>query len=98
MSFFHDPIIRNRSRIALALLLLAVIGGFMWLALRPSEPDPVYKGKRLSDWLSYYDTPALDLDTMADLIRTSTSGSESYFESAYGQCRQPLPQQYPRLR
>ncbi|MDB6063949.1 MAG: putative signal transduction protein containing Nacht domain [Pedosphaera sp.] len=78
MSFFHDPIIWNRSRIALALLLLAVIVGFMWLALRPSEPDPVYKGKRLRDWLSYYDTPALDLDTMADLIRTSTNDSERF--------------------
>ncbi|MDB6064278.1 MAG: repeat protein [Pedosphaera sp.] len=48
---------RKRSRIALTFLLLAVIGGIAWLALRPSEPDPVYKGKRLSVWLEDYVDP-----------------------------------------
>ncbi|MDB6063830.1 MAG: repeat-containing protein [Pedosphaera sp.] len=43
---------RKRSRIALALLLLAVIGGVAWLTLRPNEP--MYKGKRLSAWLEAY--------------------------------------------
>ncbi|MDB6068695.1 MAG: HEAT-like repeat protein [Pedosphaera sp.] len=47
---------RKRSRIALALLLLAVIGGIVWLASRPSEP--MYKGKRLSVWLKFYDAYA----------------------------------------
>lgn len=40
---------RIRSRIALAILLLAVVGGIAWLALRPNEP--MYKGRRLSVWL-----------------------------------------------
>ncbi|MDB6065626.1 MAG: HEAT-like repeat protein [Pedosphaera sp.] len=43
---------RKRFRIVFALLLLAVMGGIAWLALRPNEP--VYKGKRLSVWLEGY--------------------------------------------
>src|SRR5260370_1169344 len=53
MSVFNNAAMRKRSRIALALLFLAVIGGIAWLALRPSEP--MYKGKRLSVWLENYD-------------------------------------------
>ncbi|MDB6065623.1 MAG: repeat protein [Pedosphaera sp.] len=45
---------RKRSRISLALLLVAVIGAIAWLTLRPNEP--MYKGKRLSAWLKVYDS------------------------------------------
>ena len=40
---------RNRVRIALAVLLVALVGGIIWQALR--EREPVYQGKRLSVWL-----------------------------------------------
>ncbi|MDB6063831.1 MAG: repeat-containing protein [Pedosphaera sp.] len=52
MKVFHNAAMRKRSRIALALLLLAVIGGIAWLTLRTSEP--MYKGKPLSFWLGAY--------------------------------------------
>src|SRR6266567_3404042 len=39
----------KRLRIALALVLAAVLGGVAWRALR--QPEPVYQGKPLSFWL-----------------------------------------------
>jgi HEAT repeat protein len=43
---------RKRSRIGLAILLVAVVGGVGWLVLPPLEP--VYKGERYSMWLDDY--------------------------------------------
>jgi hypothetical protein len=44
----------NRIKIAIALVLLALAGVIVWQAW-PS-PEPVYKGKRLSEWLRMYAT------------------------------------------
>jgi hypothetical protein len=41
--------VRKRGVILLAMLIVAVVGGAGWLALRPREP--VYEGKTLSEWL-----------------------------------------------
>ena len=41
----------KRSRILLALLLAAILGGLAWQVLKPREP--VYnKGKSLTQWLA----------------------------------------------
>ncbi len=36
---------------AAALVLVAVLGGLVWLVFFAGEPEPVYQGKRLSAWL-----------------------------------------------
>jgi len=41
---------RKRLRIALAVLVVALVGLALWQGLR--EPEPVYQGKRLGRWLS----------------------------------------------
>src|SRR5579864_2809300 len=43
---------RKRCRIALAVLLVAIIGVISWQSLR----EPVYQGKRLTVWLEQYGT------------------------------------------
>lgn len=43
---------KKRNRILLIGLLAIVLGGVAWAALRPHEP--VYQGKRLSQWLDEY--------------------------------------------
>ena len=43
---------RNRVRIALAVVLVAVVGVVGWQVLRQREP--VYQGQRLSVWLTRY--------------------------------------------
>lgn len=43
---------KKRNRILLAGLLVLALGSFMWLVLCPHEP--VYRGKRLSQWLDEY--------------------------------------------
>lgn len=45
---------RKQVQIALAVLLVAVVGVIAWPALQ--EPEPVYRGKRLSAWLLQYGT------------------------------------------
>lgn len=67
MSLFHNAVMRKRSRIALALLLL---GGIGWLILRPNEPR--YKGKKLNVWLEDYtvlfsQNPAYDLNKLEEI-------------------------------
>ena len=42
---------RKRTRIVLTILLLAVIGGVVWVVLSPEVSDPVFEGKKLSAWL-----------------------------------------------
>lgn len=37
----------------LVVLLVAILGNIAWLALRPHEYEPVYKGKPLRHWLEY---------------------------------------------
>ncbi len=46
---------KKAKRIWLASLLAAVLGGFIWLMLRPSQPEPTYQGKPLSFWLEGFD-------------------------------------------
>jgi hypothetical protein len=44
--------VRNKRRILVATLLLALVGAFAWFLLRAlAPPDPVYEGKPLSSWL-----------------------------------------------
>src|SRR5579872_1378095 len=48
----------KKQRMATAVLLVAVLGGFAWEVLRLREgPEPVYQGKPLRLWLETYDTP-----------------------------------------
>ncbi len=46
---------RKPVRIVVAALLVAILGGLVWLVLRPFEP--VYQGKRLSVWLQGLNDP-----------------------------------------
>src|SRR5260370_9464727 len=43
----------RRDRLLLLILVAGLLGGVVWLVLRPSEP--VYQGKPLSYWLLVYD-------------------------------------------
>jgi len=51
----YTAAVRKRVQIALAILLVAVIGVSEWQVLRVREP--VYQGKPLSGWLEGYDSP-----------------------------------------
>src|ERR1700722_6631770 len=44
----------KKLRIVLVLVFAACIGAIIWQLLSPSVPDPIYKGKPLSYWLSGY--------------------------------------------
>lgn len=50
---------RKRFPIVFGVVLVISIGTFAWLALRSREPDPVYNGKRLSDWVKVYEQDLL---------------------------------------
>jgi hypothetical protein len=43
---------RKGTKLVIGLLLVATAGVVLWQALRLSQPEPVYRGKRLSLWLS----------------------------------------------
>ena len=45
---------KKRLRIALATLLVAILGGLAWAGLRPRESDPIVDGKPLTTWLDNY--------------------------------------------
>jgi len=45
----------KKQRVVLASLLVVVLGGFAWLALRQHDQEPVYEGKPLSFWIERYD-------------------------------------------
>ncbi|MDB6068147.1 MAG: putative lyase [Pedosphaera sp.] len=47
--------VRKRIRILFVVLIVAVVGGIGWVVWRSREP--VYQGKRLSEWLQRYDNP-----------------------------------------
>lgn len=51
---------RNKRRIIVAILLVAVLAGLTWEALRPREP--VYQGKPLSVWLDKYSKSFLNTE------------------------------------
>lgn len=53
-SFGHVAVMAKRVNIALAVLLLAVVGAIVWWVL--SLREPVYQGKRLTFWLDQYHT------------------------------------------
>lgn len=48
----HAIDMRNKRRILLATLMVAILGGMAWLLIAPSEP--AYAGKPLSGWLTEY--------------------------------------------
>jgi HEAT repeat protein len=43
----------NLLRVSFAIVLVAVLAGFAWLVLRPSEPE--YQGRTLTSWLDQYE-------------------------------------------
>ena len=47
---FHPDVVRKRNALALSVLLTAVLAVTLWHGLRPQEP--IYQGKRLSEWLT----------------------------------------------
>jgi hypothetical protein len=47
--------VRKRLQIAVAVLLVVVIGVIAWQSLRSREHEPVYRGKRLTFWLRGFD-------------------------------------------
>jgi hypothetical protein len=47
--------IRDRFRIAFAILVVATMGGLVRQLLKPSEPEPVFQGTPLSVWLTGFD-------------------------------------------
>jgi len=51
---WHTAAMRKRVQIALAVLLVAIVGMVVWQVLR--EREPVYQGKRLTVWLDQYHT------------------------------------------
>lgn len=48
----HTDHMAKKRRILFAVLLVAVLGGSVWLAISPDEP--VYQGKTLTNWLRQY--------------------------------------------
>jgi hypothetical protein len=44
-----------RTRLLIAALLTVILGAVAWLVLNRSESEPVYQGRRLSDWLEDFD-------------------------------------------
>jgi len=62
----HHAAMRKRSRVAIATILVLVLGVIAWLALRRDAEDPVYKGKRLSMWLEGYDSPLTNIVRMEE--------------------------------
>jgi HEAT repeat protein len=45
---------RKRVQVALAVLLVAIVGVIAWQVLGDREPEPVYQGKALREWLRQY--------------------------------------------
>jgi hypothetical protein len=46
---------RSKRRILIFVLVVAVLGGLGWVFVRGQEPaEPVYQGKKLSEWLDNY--------------------------------------------
>jgi HEAT repeat protein len=49
---FNKSTVNRKTSILIVVLIVAVVGGIGWVVSRPSEP--VYQGKRLSEWLPDY--------------------------------------------
>jgi hypothetical protein len=47
---------RKKAIIAAAVFIVAVLGIFIWQQSRPHEPQPVYQGKTLSEWVVLLDS------------------------------------------
>ncbi len=62
------PRMGNKRRILLVTLLIAALGFFSWLLLRP-DPEPTYQGKPLSYWCEQYSNGQL-LEQARIAIRT----------------------------
>ncbi|MDB6068145.1 MAG: repeat-containing protein [Pedosphaera sp.] len=55
MSFCHNAAMRKRFRIAVAILCVAILAGIAWVFVPPTQPagpEPVYKGRPVSVWVS----------------------------------------------
>jgi len=46
---------RKHLKIGLAVFIVLLLGGVLWVALRPAPPEPSYQGKPLSAWLKGFD-------------------------------------------
>jgi hypothetical protein len=69
----HAGRVRNKRRILIVALLVAVLCALAWLALLPGQPDePVYEGKKLSAWLPDidYDQPKVKREKAGEAIRS----------------------------
>ena len=78
VKFEVSEFMTRRLRIGEAVLLIAVLGVLAWMILSPNEP--VYRGKRLSQWLDEYNrASALEkTETISDAIRAMGTNSLSY--------------------
>ena len=45
---------RKRYQMAVAVLLVAIVGVLVWLVRFPREHEPVYQGRTLTQWLDKY--------------------------------------------
>jgi HEAT repeat protein len=75
---------RKRHRIALAVLVVALVGVVVWQVLCSQEPEPFYHGKPLSAWLEqYYDalenpeSPMTGGPTVTGVTADGLGGEES---------------------
>ena len=70
----------RRLRIAIIVLLVAVVGGVAWQVTRPCEP--VYKGKPLSVWLEQYSTNRDELVQLGVGLDKQTTELDKQAEAA----------------
>ena len=63
---------RKKHRILFATLVVALLGAIAWVALRRNEPEPIYQGKSLSEWLAIYD-PTNTVRSPEDLQATQAA-------------------------
>ena len=58
---------QKRVKIVLAVVLVVLAGAITWQLV--PEPEPVYQGKSLSDWLLNYDVRTVSLGTIEGIMR-----------------------------
>src|SRR5260221_14107658 len=54
--------VKKKLRIALAFLVVALLGSLLWQILRHREAEPVYQGRPLSFWLANAAEPIIDIE------------------------------------